>query len=124
MPCDSSRYHPDWTSIVRQIKAQADDRCEFCGVPNGAYGFREEGTGLFFEGDPDSGPCSQTPGPRCFRIVLTIAHLNHDIDDNDPANLRCLCQKCHLAWDRQHHANTAATTRRGRQIAAGQAVLA
>lgn len=45
------------------------------------------------------------------KIVLTIAHLNHDITDNRPENLRALCQKCHLTLDKDQHL---ATRRRNR----------
>lgn len=46
------------------------------------------------------------------RIVLTIAHLDHAPENNDPTNLRALCQRCHLAWDKEHHQQTAYRTRR------------
>lgn len=35
------------------------------------------------------------------RVVLTVAHMDQDPANNDPANLRALCQRCHLAWDRE-----------------------
>lgn len=37
-------------------------------------------------------------------IVLTISHTDHDIKNNDPSNLKALCQRCHLKHDAQHHA--------------------
>jgi 5-methylcytosine-specific restriction endonuclease McrA len=40
------------------------------------------------------------------KIVLTVAHLNHDITDNRPENLRALCQRCHLTHDKEQHAQT------------------
>jgi hypothetical protein len=50
------------------------------------------------------------------RIVLTVAHLDHNPANCDYSNLRALCQKCHLAYDHQHHmANAAATRRRKRE---------
>lgn len=65
-------------------------------------------------------------GERCsgVRVVLTIAHLDHDPSNNDPANLRALCQRCHLRLDKHEHARNAAETRaRRRDEAAGQARL-
>lgn len=47
-------------------------------------------------------------------IVLTIAHLNHTPEDCSDSNLRALCQRHHLAHDRDHHRITAWTTRRAR----------
>lgn len=32
-------------------------------------------------------------------VVLTIAHMDQVIENNDDSNLRALCQRCHLAWD-------------------------
>ena len=37
------------------------------------------------------------------RIVLTIAHLDGNKDNNDFENLAALCQKCHLHHDIGHH---------------------
>ena len=36
------------------------------------------------------------------RIVLTIAHLDQDITNNDHKNLMALCQRCHIIWDKKH----------------------
>jgi hypothetical protein len=48
-------------------------------------------------------------GPlRVVRIVLTVAHLNHDPRDNREENLKALCQWCHLNYDKLHHAETRA----------------
>lgn len=43
---------------------------------------------------------------RAVKIVLTVAHLNHDPADNRDRNLKALCQWCHLNWDRGHHKET------------------
>ena len=39
---------------------------------------------------------------RMVDIVLTIAHLDHDPSNNDPDNLRALCQQCHNRHDVEH----------------------
>ena len=44
-------------------------------------------------------------------VVLTVAHLDHDPANCDPANLRAWCQRCHLTYDAKHHAETARRTR-------------
>lgn len=41
---------------------------------------------------------------RIIRIVLTVAHINHDPTDNCPENLKALCQRCHNRLDAQHRA--------------------
>lgn len=52
------------------------------------------------------------------RVVLTIAHMDHDETNNDTSNLRALCQRCHLIWDAKHHAANARAKRRAK-LAAG-----
>ena len=37
-------------------------------------------------------------------IVLTIAHLDHDPRNNDAANLKALCQRCHNRHDAKDRA--------------------
>jgi len=51
----------------------------------------------------------QRPLPQ--PVVLTVAHLNHTPEDCGDDNLRAMCQGCHLHYDRDHHAATAAATR-------------
>lgn len=57
------------------------------------------------------------------KVVLTVAHLDHNTDHNEPSNLRAMCQRCHLTYDAAYHAANAAMTRRLRQIDAGQMEL-
>lgn len=54
---------------------------------------------------------------RIIRIVLTIAHLDHQPENCADDNLRAWCQRCHLAYDAQHHAATA--LRRGADAVSG-----
>ena len=46
------------------------------------------------------------------RVVLTIAHMDHDESHADPARCRALCQRCHNQWDAPHRRENAAKTRR------------
>jgi hypothetical protein len=57
-------------------------------------------------------------------VVLTIAHLDHRPENNVSENLRAMCQGCHLHYDREHHAQTRAETRRRAREASGQLTLA
>lgn len=50
--------------------------------------------------------------PKLIVIVLTVAHLNHQPEDCRPENMAAMCQRHHLAYDRQHHQQTAYSTRR------------
>lgn len=88
MPCDYKDYPKNWRSEIRPaILERAGNRCEFCGAVN-------------YEDHPDTGS----------RVVLTIAHLDHDLTHNDPANLRALCQRCHNRHDVKHRARNRAKT--------------
>ncbi len=53
-------------------------------------------------------------GNRWFVVVLTVAHVDHDPANCDPANLRSECQRCHVTRDAGLHAANAADTRRKR----------
>lgn len=44
-------------------------------------------------------------------IVLTVAHLDHQPENCDPANLAAMCQRHHLQYDQQHHKESAYATR-------------
>jgi 5-methylcytosine-specific restriction endonuclease McrA len=82
----------EWKAIRASILERARHVCEECGTPNGSYVTRDAG--------------------KVVRIVLTIAHIDHDPTNNDPANLRAWCQKHHLAHDHRHHMASSAATRR------------
>jgi 5-methylcytosine-specific restriction endonuclease McrA len=70
------RYPPrsEWLHIRVHILKRANHQCEFCGVQN--YTIRMNA-----------------------RIVLSVAHLDQQPENNHPSNLAALCQRCHLAHD-------------------------
>lgn len=43
---------------------------------------------------------------KIVRVVLTISHRDHKPENNRVTNLRALCQRCHLRYDRHEHART------------------
>ena len=113
-PENRGRYPGDWPEISRRIRFErAGGRCECtgeCGRPPVHL--------------DDDGRCrnrhgqqvwqSQWGGPvrRPVVVVLTVAHLDHTPENCDEDNLRAMCQGCHLHYDREHHAQTRAATRR------------
>ena len=108
------RYPPDWPAISKQIKfTRAGGRCECEG---------ECGRGTH------EGRCPNRNGQPAYGtgslVVLTTAHLDHTPENCDPANLRAMCQGCHLHYDHDHHRETAAATRRAAAATAGQLTLA
>lgn len=107
MPIDYSKYPANWKTEIRPaILERAGNKCEFCGVPNGHIVYRDV-----------SGRSGQKrtcySNLKAVKIVLTVAHLNHDITDNRPENLRALCQRCHLTHDKEQHAQTRRRNRYG-----------
>lgn len=113
------KYPPNWAEISSRVRDLADQKCEFCGISNHAWGHRDR-EGRFHEtgrsGFPkDYGrPPFQFGGVRIIEIVLTTAHLNHDPSDCRLENLKALCQRCHLRYDAAHHQRTRAETMRKR----------
>lgn len=118
MPIDYGDYPANWRKIRNRILERANGKCEWCGLENGMVGWRE---GEKFVPWSSSTPRGARQKP--IRIVLTIAHLDHNIGRNDDANLAALCQRCHLRHDAKQHAANAARTRRRRQVERGQGEL-
>lgn len=97
-PENRNRYPKDWKAIVAKVRARSGGRCECageCGLHRTTPGPRR---------------CIETNGSKARwangKVVLTVAHLNHTPEDCDLANLKDMCQRCHLRYDRKHHAGT------------------
>jgi hypothetical protein len=112
MPINYALYPKDWKAIRERILARAQNACEGCGVRNHATGFRDkDGTFHAIADDAELQTLANEQKVKPFRIVLTIAHIDHDVQNNDESNLRAWCQRCHLTHDAQHHAANARRTR-------------
>ena len=86
MPINYKLYHPKWKLISRFIRFyRARSMCEWCGAVN-------------YQPHPITGS----------RVVLTVAHIDHNRDNNSFFNLAALCQRCHLRHDKAQHAATKA----------------
>ena len=86
-PENKARYPDNWQTEIRPaILERAGNRCE---------------------GSPDFPDCraeNHKPHPDTgSKVVLTIAHLDHQPENNDPSNLKAMCQRCHLNYDKDHH---------------------
>jgi hypothetical protein len=89
MPIRKELYPANWNDISLRIRTRAGWKCEWCDAENG-------------KPNPATGS----------KVVLTVAHLNHDPGDCADSNLASLCQRCHLTYDTEHHRKNAAATRR------------
>ncbi len=97
---------PEWLAIREQVRERAGDKCEECGVANGAIGIRHQG--VFHALSPDD---KSKPGDvvgfrafdyvpmKVFKIVCTVAHFDGQLVDHSLENLRFWCQRCHNRHD-------------------------
>lgn len=100
MPFHPERYPANWHEISKRIRGRANNRCEFCGAVN------------------------YQPHPITHsKVILTVAHLDHNPQNCADSNLKALCQRCHLTYDAKHHALNAAQTRRRKRVMSGQIEL-
>jgi hypothetical protein len=126
MPFDRKKYPADWNEIRQRILERAGNKCERCGVPNYSVGARDKNGEWWDEKsihnmNSDCGWALWPDGfPPMIKVVLTVAHLNHDPQDNRDENLAALCQRDHLGHDIRLHTYNAARTRARK---AGQAEM-
>jgi len=90
-------YPKNWAEISLGRRRQAGYACE--GSPQYPNCAARNG-----EPHPDTGS----------RVVLTVAHLDHDPANCHPDNLKAWCQRCHNTYDMKHRQGRAARTRRSR----------
>lgn len=116
-PDNRARYPKDWPAISMAVRQRAEQRCETCGVANYALGSWVRG--VWWEAGPKGSGLHDQPkqGGRfpCFppdneppewhtvkRVILTVAHMDHQPENCDPSNLKALCQRCHNLYDAAH----------------------
>lgn len=94
-PENKSRYPRNWPQISKEIRERARNCCE--------------GSPAF----PDCDAANGLPHPITgSKVVLTVAHLDHQPENCDPDNLRAWCQRCHNTYDAQMRARGVAERRR------------
>lgn len=125
-PENKALYPADWKQISARIRERAENRCEFCGILNGIIIIRTAKTWRQICGQEwdmihakiRHSSHNMTTALKSLgftRIVLTVAHLDHNPANCADDNLRALCQCCHLTYDADHHAQTARMSRRCKQ---------
>lgn len=130
MPINYKLYPSNWKEIRARILERDGHCCKTCKVKNGIYVFRgiwnnvevyqtgehdvyKLSDGEYITNNPWAciEPSTGDPSQKAIKIVLTVAHLNHDIKDNRDENLAALCQLHHLRHDRNQHIVNAKNTR-------------
>lgn len=107
MPMDRSKYPDNWEQISERIRfVRAKSCCE---------------GGTWY---PKCRAKNHMPHPKTgSKVILTVAHMDHDTTNNAESNLRALCQRCHLAEDREFHAQNRIKNKLAKKESAGQLKL-
>jgi hypothetical protein len=110
-------YPIDWKQLSDVIRFErAGGCCEGCARPHGQI-VCHLGDGRWWDADGQTWRSGKgrrlrlaPPGAltlalpiQTTRVVLACAHLDHDPGNNDPRNLKALCQRCHMLHDRVEH---------------------
>jgi len=94
-PENKAKYSKAWPSISRHIRGvRANNQCECTGECGLHHGRR----------------CEEKNGEKATwakgKVILTVAHLDHDPTNNRYDNLKAMCNRCHLRYDKDHHQET------------------
>lgn len=129
MTFDPKQYPANWKAIRAHILERAQGKCETCGLADRCLIIRSSKDGakylvlrdddIFYHGDEPvrlSEIADEFSGDLV-RVVLTVAHLDHDRSHNTDDNLKALCQRCHLQWDMPIHIEHAKETRYQKELA-------
>jgi hypothetical protein len=116
MPIDYSKYPPNWLKEIRpRIMQRANNTCENDGCDFKhlelvwAVRYKGRTTGWFRDFDyanslPKVGEIKNgkvIPNPKQVKVILTIAHLDHDETNHYVTDdrLKAMCQLCHCRYD-------------------------
>jgi hypothetical protein len=117
MPIDYNKYPSNWLTEIRpRIMKRSNNTCEFdgCDFKHGeiVWAVKYRGRTQAWYRDYDAAinhhPRSYemknhkvVDNPKKVKIVLTIAHLDHDEENKDVSDdrLKAACQLCHLRYD-------------------------
>lgn len=101
MPIDYQKYPLNWALLRQTVLNRADNKCECCGFLNGdiVYSLKVDGKTVWEK--LDYGRWMMAGQPKKVKVVLTIAHLDHDEGNQEVKidRLKAMCQLCHLRYD-------------------------
>ena len=122
-PENKARYPSAWKKISRRVRDEAGNVCEWCKAPNGQIICRGDGSYMLEDGETYCDTTgqflgvlrgSEYDGVRMVKVILTVAHLDHQPENCARDNLVALRQKCHLTYEAKLHAANANATRRAK----------
>jgi len=107
-------YPPHWHELSRRVRFErAKGHCQACQrphlvqlrcLPDGRWFDEGKNTWRDRRGRDARWPdLVDATRLRTTRVVLAAAHLDSNPSNNRLANLRALCQRCHMLHDRAHH---------------------
>jgi hypothetical protein len=116
MPIDYKKYPKNWLTEIRpRIMKRANNQCEYEGCDfkhlETVYSVKYRGrvTGWFRSYDEankhpktiEGKIGEEIPNPKSVKVILTIAHLDHDENNHQVSDdrLAAMCQLCHLRYD-------------------------
>lgn len=110
-------YPIDWKELSDVIRFErAKGRCESCSRPHGRLvchlgdGRWWDDVALVWRNGRGRtlklaalGELPASTQVLTTQVVLACAHLDHDPGNNEPSNLKALCQRCHMIHDKAEH---------------------
>lgn len=95
------KYSDSWNDTIRPEVLKRDKyQCKVCGVRHRkSYVFRKNGS-YFLVPDNEIKEWKEY-GDKCYKVFLQVAHLDQNPSNNNYSNLRSMCPKCHLNFDRK-----------------------
>lgn len=117
MPIDYKKYPENWLTEIRpRIMARAKNTCEMegCDFKHGETVWRVKYRGrtqAWYRNKEDAEAHEPksfemkkgevVPNPKPVKVILTIAHLDHDETNQNVSDdrLAAMCQLCHLRYD-------------------------
>lgn len=131
MPMNRSLYPDDWEAISLRIRTErAQNKCEQCGVPNGAWiARRRDNPAIWIDlkNEEQLYLNAEEDLHLPVTVVLTVHHIGVDKPDGTPGsaedkmdcrdeNLIALCQRCHLLADLENNTKKRSATMRQNNI--------
>ena len=94
------QYPENWLDTIRpEILKRDKYQCQKCGVIHRkCYVWEKSGKRIRINKSEIQE--EKEAGNKSYQIFLQIAHLDRNNNNNDYSNLKALCSKCHLNYDR------------------------